>query len=125
MIEPRILDAFQIMWGPFPEPVMLVHKDRTVMAVNDFARKIGIAAGIKCHSLNPAGAPDGHCRQCQANRALSTGETVCSQEQTGGSSVIGYWMPLTEAPDLYVHFGIGTAKAMAAMQAGAQPVVSE
>lgn len=52
MIEPRILDAFQTMWGPFPEPVMLIQKDRTVLAVNDLARKIGIPSGIKCHSLN-------------------------------------------------------------------------
>jgi hypothetical protein len=24
MIEPCILEAFQTMWGPFPEPVMLI-----------------------------------------------------------------------------------------------------
>jgi len=117
VIEPRILDAFQTMWGPFPEPVMLVHRDRTVLAVNDLARGIGIPTGIKCHSLNPAGAPDGHCQRCKANLALRTGETVCSEEEMGGKSIRGYWMPLKEAADVYVHFGIGTAEAMARAQA--------
>lgn len=120
MIEPRILDAFQIMWGPFPEPVMLVHKDRTVLAVNDLARSYGIPSGIKCHSLNPDGAPNGQCQRCKANLALRTGETVCSQEQTNGKPVRGYWMPLKEATDVYVHFGIGTAEAMDGMQAAGE-----
>ena len=53
MVEQRILEAFEMMWGPFPEPVMLIHRDRTVLAVNDFARSMGVQAGIKCFSLNP------------------------------------------------------------------------
>ncbi len=31
MIEQKILDAFETMWGPFPEPVMLIHRDRTIL----------------------------------------------------------------------------------------------
>jgi hypothetical protein len=117
MVDPRVLEAFQIMWGPFPEPVMLVHRDRTVLGLNDLARRIGIPTGIKCHSLNPEGAPGGQCRRCRANQALRTGETVCCEEESVGRPVRGYWMPLKEVPDVYVHFGIGTAEAMAAMQA--------
>jgi len=113
MIEPRILDAFQTMWGPFPEPVMLIQKDRTILAVNDLGRQFGIPAGVKCHSLNKDHGPDGSCRRCKANLALRTGETVCTEELYGETKVIGYWMPLAEAPEIYVHFGIGTAKAMA------------
>jgi hypothetical protein len=118
MVEPRILDAFQTMWGPFPEPVMLIHKDRTVLAVNDLARKFGIPTGIKCHSLNADHGADGNCRKCKANVALRTGETVCTEEIYGDTSVRGYWMPLKEAPEVYVHFGIGTARAMAQKNLG-------
>jgi hypothetical protein len=118
MIESRILDAFQMMWGPFPEPVMLVHRDRTVLAVNDLGRQSGIPIGIKCHSLNPEAGADHHCRRCQANVALRTGGTVCAEDVMGDTKVRGYWMPLAEPADLYVHFGIGTAQAMAKLKAG-------
>lgn len=114
MSDSRILDAFRLMWGPFPEPVMLVRKDRTVLAVNAMADRLGLQAGIKCHSLNPDKGPDGHCRRCQATQALGSGSPVCSEESMNGQPVRGYWVPLTEAPDLYIHFGIGTAAAMAA-----------
>jgi len=120
VIEPRILEAFQTMWGPFPEPVMLIHKDRTVLAVNDLARTFGIPPGVKCHSLNPDHGPDGNCRKCQANAALRTGTTIRTEEHYGDTKVLGYWMPLAEAPEVYVHFGIGTAEAMAGMRAREQ-----
>lgn len=113
MLEQRILDSFQTMWGPFPEPVMLIHKNRTILAVNDFARNLGIPDGIKCFSLNPEAEKD-QCRRCKANLALKTGETVTSLENMQGIPVIGYWMPLKEVPDVYIHFGIGTAEMMAA-----------
>ena len=121
MIDPRILEAFQTMWGPFPEPVMLIHKDRTVLGVNDCAEQAGIATGIKCHTLSLENNAGGHCKRCQANRALQTGETVQCIEETCGKTVRGYWMPLKEVPDVYVHFGIGTAEAMASLQGSAQP----
>jgi hypothetical protein len=115
MVEERILESFQTMWGPFPEPVMLVHKSRTILAVNDFARIAGISSGIKCFSLNPqVGADENHCQRCKANQALKSGETVTSLEMMGDKPVIGYWMPLKEVPDVYVHFGIGTAELMGA-----------
>ena len=115
MVEQRILEAFQTMWGPFPEPVMLVHKSRTVLAVNDMARNAGIAPGIRCFSLNPEVGPgEDHCQRCQADLALKTGESVCVEDEVGGRKIIGYWMPLKEVPDVYVHFGIGTAKSITA-----------
>lgn len=115
MVEDRILDSFQLMWGPFPEPVMLIQKDRTILAVNELGRKFGIPVGAKCHSLNPEVKPgEDHCGRCQANRALKSGETVRISEERSGHRMIGYWMPLREVPDVYVHFGIGTGEAMGA-----------
>jgi hypothetical protein len=125
MVEQRILDAFQTMWGPFPEPVMLIHKSRTILAVNQLGENLGITAGIKCHSLNPEVNPgEDHCSRCNANLALKTGETVCTEDETAGHRIIGYWMPLKEAVDVYVHFGIGTAemiKSAAAARVAAPP----
>lgn len=111
MIDQKTLDAFQMMWGPFPEPVMLIHKDRTVLAANDSARSMGVPTGIKCFSLNPEAASS-HCKSCKGNQALRESKTVSSESITNGKSVIAYWMPLKEVPDVYVHFGIGTADAM-------------
>ena len=53
MIDQSIMDAFSMMWGKFPEPVMLVQKDRTILAVNALAQTAGIQTGIKCFTLIP------------------------------------------------------------------------
>ncbi len=111
MDNERILDAFEQMWGPFPEPVMLIHKDRTILAVNTLARTAGCSTGVKCFSLNPE-AVTSTCKDCKANLALRERRTVCIDTVQNGNRIIGYWMPLTEAPDLYVHFGVGCAEAM-------------
>jgi DNA-directed RNA polymerase specialized sigma24 family protein len=66
---------------------------------------------------HPGPDPEEVCHQAQLREqlrvALRTGETVCTEEMDGETKVIGYWMPLTEEPEVYVHFGIGTAAAMA------------
>lgn len=114
MSDEQLFSAFQTMWGPFPEPVMLVRKDRTILAVNDLAREVGIPVGAKCFSLNPEAGGD-HCRRCRANEALRDGHAVSCEEDQNGQRVIGYWMPLAEHPEIYVHFGIGTAASLAAV----------
>jgi hypothetical protein len=114
MMDQKMLEAFQMMWGPFPEPVMLVHKNRTILAVNDLARSAGIPVETKCFSLNPE-ARGAACKQCKANLALRERRTVCTEENQNGNRIIGYWMPLKDE-DIYVHFGVGTAQAM-----GCQP----
>jgi hypothetical protein len=122
MVEQYILDSFQTMWGPFPEPVMLIHKSREILAVNDFARSLGIPTGAKCFNLNPEVGPgENHCRECQANLALKKGETVSTLSEMAGLPVIGYWMPLQEVPDVYVHFGVGTAESLKASMKAAAP----
>ncbi len=83
MLDQKILDAFQTMWGPFPEPVMLILKDRTILAVNDLARSVGTPTGVKCFSLNPE-ARTTTCKQCKANLALHEERTVCTEETQNG-----------------------------------------
>jgi hypothetical protein len=90
---------------------MLVHKDRTILAVNDLCRSVGTPTGVKCFSLNPE-ALTTTCKQCKANLALREHRTVCTESTESGHRIIGYWMPLKEEKDVYVHFGVGCAEAM-------------
>lgn len=111
MADQQTLDAFEQMWGPFPEPVMLIRKDRTILAINELAQTAGVPVNVKCFSLNPEAG--GHaCQHCKANLALRERRTVSSEEMQNGKRVIGYWMPLKTDEDIYVHFGIGCAEAM-------------
>jgi len=120
MISQKTLDAFQMMWGPFPEPVMLVHKNRTILAVNDLARQSGVPVESKCFSLNPKAATT-ICKHCKANVALRERRTVCVEETHNGKRIIGYWMPLKDDEDVYVHFGVGTAAVMGCQQVQKAP----
>ncbi|SPF44983.1 conserved hypothetical protein [Syntrophobacter sp. SbD1] len=112
MADKSILDAFHIMWNKFPEPVLLIQKDRTVLAVNALAQTAGVQPGIKCFTLNPEGAPDGKCRQCRANEALGQGVATRSEVTRNGKTLSTYWIPLDEPSDIYVHFTLGFADMM-------------
>jgi hypothetical protein len=122
MVDQKVLDAFDMMWGPFPEPVMLIHKDRTILAVNDTARTSGVPVGVKCSSRNPENTGDNHCRHCQAAKALRAAEAVSTYGVYGERHMKGYWIPLKEYPDVYLHFGVNiTEDIKQAGQAGCAP----
>ncbi|HWR08073.1 hypothetical protein [Sporomusa sp.] len=104
MIDTKIIEAFHLMWDNFPEPVMLVHKTREIIAVNSACSKAGGTAGIKCSSI---GSPEQH-KRCLANQALASQRATYSKGESNGRTVIGYWIPLPGHPDVYVHFGVGT-----------------
>ncbi|WP_371373248.1 hypothetical protein [Sporomusa aerivorans] len=104
MIDDKIIEAFHLMWGNFPEPVMLVHKTREILAVNEACRLVGGTAGIKCSSI---GSPERH-KRCLANQALASQQASYSKGESNGKTVIGYWIPVTGQPDIYVHLGVGT-----------------
>lgn len=103
-VKQSVLDAFDTMWGLYPEPVMLIHASREILAVNQRATELGLGAGIKCHSLYPSDKP---CPHCLANRMLKSGEAMrqgALREQTG-QFLDGYWIPVKGEPKVYVHFG--------------------
>ncbi len=104
MVDSKVIEAFDLMWGKFPEPVMLVHKTREILAVNEACRDAGGVVGRKC-SQN--GTPEQH-KGCLANQALAAQETKYSKSKKGDKEIIGFWQPVTGYPDIYVHFGIGT-----------------
>ena len=96
MDDKKIIEAFHIMWDSFPGSVRLIHKNHTVLAANEIARKAGFDIGIICFKV---GTPESH-RGCKASLALSTktGQAVKSSE-----GKIRYWLPVKDCDDIYVH----------------------
>ncbi|SHI79108.1 hypothetical protein [Propionispora hippei] len=103
MTDAKVIEAFQMMWGNFPDPVMLVHKSREILAVNASYNKLGVVPGIKCSSM---GTPERH-KRCLANKALASQQAAFFKGEVNGKSVIGFWIPVVGYPDIYVHFGVG------------------
>jgi hypothetical protein len=103
--DPRLVEAFQLMWGNHPDPMMLVHRDRTILAVNDACAAQGTVAGRKCFSYNPDpnGVENDACRLCQANKALKAGSAMACDGAFGGQLIRGYWIPLKGSSEVYIH----------------------
>jgi hypothetical protein len=98
-----LVDAFDQMWGRFPDPMLLVRRDRTILAQNDAARAQpwGVVGG-KCHDVNPA--KQGRvCPGCQAEAALNRGTAIACDGAHDGKRVRDYWIPVKGARDVYVH----------------------
>ena len=110
MVPDHVLSAFNMMWDLFPEPVMLLHRNRAILATNSLARGMGVPLGIKCHQLNPEAGGD-HCQACKANAALNSGKAVVETSEQAGRPIQGYWVPVQGHEDLYLHFGIGMREA--------------
>jgi len=104
MVYDKVIEAFHLMWGNFPEPVMLVHKNRDILAVNKSCSNAGGVAGRKC---SDNGSPEQH-KGCLANQALATQQAKYTKHKAGEREIIGYWIPVTGYSEIFVHFGIGT-----------------
>lgn len=99
MIDEKIIEAFHMMWDSFPAPVRLIHKNKTVLAVNETAHNMGMKTEVPCFAI---GAPEAH-KGCKANEAISTNT---AQILNVGSEKIKYWLPVKGCPDVYVHYTI-------------------
>jgi hypothetical protein len=102
--DPRLVEAFQLMWGNFPDPMMLVHRDRTILAAN--SAWPAAVTGTKCFSNNPDpnNVDNNACKACQANKALKLGAAVvCDGDVGGGKRVRGYWIPLKGSSEVFLH----------------------
>jgi hypothetical protein len=98
MVDSKVIEAFDMMWGSFPVPVRLIHKNKTVIAVNDAARDRGFKPGVHCFEV---GTPEQH-KACKAPEALSTNKAV--QAVNAEKDTIRYWLPVKGYADVYVHF---------------------
>lgn len=103
-VDQSVLEAFDTMWGLYPEPVMLIHACRDILAVNQRAAEVGITTGIKCYTLYPS---DRVCPGCLANKMLKSGQATRkgSLSHQTGRYLDGYWIPVKGVEDVYVHFG--------------------
>lgn len=100
--EAELAEAFDQMWGRFPDPMLLVSRDRTILAQNEAARaQPWSAVGGKCYDVHPAHR--GVCPGCQANAALDQGRAIACDGAEGGRRVRNYWIPVKGAQDVYVH----------------------
>ena len=103
-ISEEIRSNFHLYWDNFPQPVMLVHKDRTIIEANKVSQALGCPVGTRCDDLGEKQ----HHADCRANLALSeqTGVREVAYYEHLGQVIDSYWVPLAGADDLYVHFGI-------------------
>ena len=104
-INPETLRAFHMMWDAFPFVVMLLKKNRTIVALNKLARDLGIQPGIKCYELT--GVNESHTK-CLANAALEEGVTkrAVAYVDIFKQVMDTYWVPVQSEEDLYIHFNI-------------------
>ena len=68
-INPDVLKAFHLMWDVFPSSALLVTRDRTIQACNQWQIEKGLGVGMKCFQLSS----DGVHKHCKANAALNEG----------------------------------------------------
>lgn len=100
-VKPDILKAFHLMWDPFPSTVLLVSRDRTVMASNQAALNRGFKLGMKCFQLTAEGIH----KHCKANVTLDDGIAQQTVVYSPISKKVNnsYWLPIAGEKDLLVH----------------------
>lgn len=103
-INDEILSNFHLFCDNFPFPVMLVRKDRTILAVNKSGETAGYPTGIRCVDMGEKE----HHKGCMANQALKeqTAKRVVDYFDFAGAVLDSYWIPLAGSDELYLHFGI-------------------
>lgn len=99
-VDPKLIEAFTLMWGTYPGSASLVHRSRTIIAVNKQCRLGGRTPDMNCAKWS---SPDKH-RGCLANRTLNE-QTAQFKEMRSAQGVSRvYWLPVPDYPDFYVHF---------------------
>jgi hypothetical protein len=100
----EVIEAFDTMWGNFPEPASLVHRSFHVMAVNKAHKKFGqLKPGMKCANLGPRECHAG----CMAQKAITAKQTEYCYKKRGEVESVGFWIPLDDYPDFFLHFTVG------------------
>lgn len=101
-VNEEIFRNFHLFWDNFPFPVMLVHKDRTILDRNRAGEAVGYVAGSKCVDM---GSKEDH-KGCLANQALrdQSGKRVVGYVAPAKAVLDAYWIPLAGSEELYLHF---------------------
>ena len=98
-----LMSAFNQNWNHHPFPVLLIRADRTILAVNEPGRKLGVPTGKRCFELT---GKDKVCEYCQANKALreKMGIQVGSYQEARKKFVETFWVPLEGEEEVYLHY---------------------
>jgi hypothetical protein len=101
-ISEEVRRNFHLFCDNFPFPVMLVHKDRTILAVNKTADTQGYPTGVRWIEMGKKE----HHKGCLANQALAeqTAKRVVAYFDFRGAVLDSYWIPLAGSEELYLHF---------------------
>lgn len=101
-ISDEIIKSFHLFCDNFPFPVMLIHKDRTILGVNKTAEEGGFTTGVRCMDMGKKE----HHKGCLANQALAeqTAKRLVGYFEPSGAVLDAYWIPLAGSEDLYLHF---------------------
>ncbi len=100
--EQALIDAFQMMWGNYHEPVRLIHRSFRVLSGNSAYINTGGQVGGKCNASNP----ELHIG-CRAIECLKERKTNCKTSDMGGVRWDSYWVPVEGSNDYFVHFTNG------------------
>ena len=95
----EVVEAFRMMWGNYPSPVMLITYGHEIVAVNDTCAALGTPLGVKCFSLG------GDHSGCKAGAAKKSGKAVRHVAYAADRGVVydGYWLPV--CGEYLVHLG--------------------
>lgn len=103
-VDEKLLEAFHLMYGNFPEAAQLTHKSRRIVALNPASEKIGRRVGMVCAKHGP---PESH-QGCLAVRAVKEHTPKWSiKEDPHGKHFAVLWLPVPGYPDFYIHFSAG------------------
>ncbi len=99
----QTIEAFNMMWDAFPSMVMLLKKDRTIVAANKLARDLGVQPGLKCFQLSAGTAIH---EGCLGTPAVEEGvaKRLVSYIEAMKQVLDSYWVPVRGEKDLYIHF---------------------
>jgi len=97
----EVVEAFRMMWGNYPAPVMLITYKHEIVAVNELCASYGTPLGVKCSSLGEAGSHS-HCVAAEARRSGKPVRKVCYVPSMD-MVYDGFWIPVEG--EYMVHFG--------------------
>lgn len=113
--EDQLIKAFEMMWGNYNEPVSMIHRSFTVIAVNEASKAKGAVTGVKCNATNP----ELH-KGCMAMEALNKNELKMITTDREGILWTTYWIPVSGVPDYYIHFTNGLNEYMEKVKAASK-----
>lgn len=103
--EQKIIEAFNIMWSKYPEPAMLIHRGKRVLALNWSCRNVGLKLGSFCHEISGCRDTTG---DCLINSCLDSRQAVHTKVNDGRKQWSIHWVPIENNPDYCVHFFAGS-----------------